>query len=130
MALLRNPIASTALASATSAQDAARNGATIVLNALQPGCLVAHLTVTIVTGSVVATGKWQGSADNSTFVDVAQPENPANVTITATATRALVAPPGIFGFPYARFVVTLSGASTAAGDLTAVTYRYLSFQPL
>lgn len=130
MALLKQPLNTPALASATSANGVARNGATLVLNNTQPGFLVADCSVTIVTGSVVFTGKWQGSIDNSTFVDVVEPENPANVTITATGTKAITAPRGLWGFEYGRFVATLSGASTAGGDLTAVTYRARPFQPL
>lgn len=124
MASLQSAIAGVALASATSADGTARNGATLFMDGIMPGTLVADTTVTIVTGSVVETTTWQGSADGTTWVTIRSPENTAPTTITATATRALAAPLGLWGFPYGRVVMTLSGAATAAGDLTAGTYRY------
>jgi hypothetical protein len=118
------------LASATSAQDTARNGTAQTTNSIQPGSLIAKVAVTIVTGSVVATFKWQVSDDNSTFYDLKLPNNAAEVTITATATKAIPAPDGVCSWTYVRPVITLSGASTAAGDLTAVDMKWLSFNDL
>jgi hypothetical protein len=119
-----------ALASATSAQDTARNGTALTTNQIHPGSLVAKVAVTIVTGSVVATFKWQVSDDNSTFYDLKLPNNAAEVTITATATRAIPAPDGVGSWKYVRPVITLSGAPTAAGDLTAVDCKFLQFNDL
>lgn len=127
MAFTRGLFSTVALASATSANGTARNGATLPLNQYQPGVLAAHLAVTIVTGSVVCTGKWQVSIDGSTFVDLKDQNNAASVTITVTDTRALSCPLSAFAYPYARFVATLSGAATAAGDLTQVDYRGMRF---
>lgn len=118
----------TALASATSADGVARNGATITMQKVALGTPVAaHCVVTIVTGSVVCTVKWQYSLDGSTFYDLRDANNTAQTTITATATRGIQAPAALSNFPYGRVVMTLSGASTAAGDLTAATYYYLRF---
>jgi hypothetical protein len=128
MATQKTPIIEVALASATSANGTARNGAMIPTNGIQPGCLVANCTITIVTGSVVCTMKWQGSNDNSTWVDLADSFNPANVTVTATNTRAVNAPDAAWAFEYIRFVMTLSGAATAGGDLTAANYQYRAFR--
>lgn len=120
----------TALASATSANGTARNGTSIATNSIYPGSLVNEVAITIVTGSVVATVKHQVSMDNSTFYDLTVPNNPANVTTTATATIAVSAPEGVMSYKYYRPVVTLSGAATAGGDLTAITTRYMSYGDL
>lgn len=127
MAFTRGLFPTVALASATSANGTARNGAPLPLNQFQPGILAAHCGVTIVTGSVVCTCKWQVSIDGTTFVDLKDQNNAASVTITATDTRAISCPLSAFAYPYARLVMTLSGAATAAGDLTVADYRGMRF---
>lgn len=118
----------TALASATSANGTARNGATLTMQKVALGTpLAAHCTITIVTGSVVCTVKWQYSFDNSTFYDLKDMNNAAQTTVTATTTLGIQAPSGLSNFPYGRVVMTLSGAATAAGDLTQASYYYLRF---
>lgn len=121
---VKSPIAFVGLASATSAQDAARNGAALPVAQTEPGSLVAVVSATIVTGSVVATFKLQGSFDASTYYDLKSAENPAAVAFSATGTAALCAPHAAACFKFFRVVATLSGAATAGGDLTAVTYYY------
>lgn len=118
------------LASATSANGTARNGASLPMNYVHPGSLCVQATVTIVTGSVVATLKPQVSNDNSTWYDLHSAENVAYVTIAATGTVALAIPMAASAFKYFRCVATLSGASTASGDLTAVVYRSLTADEL
>ena len=60
---------------------------------------MADLSVTIVTGSVVCTSKWQGSADGgTTWVDIKPMNNAASVTTTATATLALECPLSAWAF--------------------------------
>jgi hypothetical protein len=113
------------LASATSADGTPRNGTAIATVSVHPGTLMMECSATIVTGSVVATFDVQGSMDNTTFVPIRLPNNAALVTITATATRALPLPEAASVYPFLRAVATLSGAATAAGDLTAATFRYL-----
>lgn len=121
----------TALASATSANGTARNGTAVSMNMVHPGLLVAECTITIVTGSVVCTVKHEVSTDNSTFIELsALPNNAANVTFTATATETIPVPLAASAYPYYRTVMTLSGAATAAGDLTACTNRWLRFNEL
>lgn len=115
-----------ALASATSANGTARTGASLPLNLAHPGSLSLQVTVTVVTGSVVATIKHFVSMDNSTFYEVHDTANAAYVTIAATAAVAITAPQQVSAWRYYRCTATLSGASTAAGDLTAVTMRYLT----
>ena len=118
----------TALASATSANGTARNGATIQTGAYAPGSLSMYVGVTIVTGSVVATAKVQVSDDNSTFYDLKPMNNAAAVTVTATGSIVIAIDSSAHGWKFARGVVTLSGAATAAGDLTEATYRGLDIR--
>jgi hypothetical protein len=124
--------AQTALSSATSANGTARNGAAVSMALVHPGTLVADCSVTIVTGSVVCTVKHEVSLDGSTYFELAGlPNNAANVTITATvANKAIPVPEAASAYPFYRTVMTLSGAATAGGDLTACTNRYLSFNDL
>lgn len=117
-----------ALASATSANGTARNGTAVATNQVTQGTLIADVTVTIVTGSVVATVKHQVSEDNSTFTDLVGQTNVAQTTITATASVTYTVPQEAIQKPYYRTVITLSGAATAAGDLTVVTNRWLAFE--
>lgn len=124
MATLKSPITETALASATSADGVARTGATIPTNGIRPGSLCVECTATIVTGSVVATFKQQVSQDGTTWIDLKESNNPAHVTLAATGSVALSVPPGAHGWEYFRVTATLSGAATAAGDLTVCKYRY------
>ncbi len=115
----------TGLAAATSANGTARNGATLATADIDPRSLSVQTTSTIVTGSVHATYKPQVSMDASTWYDLKLPNNAANVTVTADATLALDVPSSVMGWMYFRIVATLSGASTASGDTTAVVYRYV-----
>lgn len=121
--LLRGPY--TALASATSANGVARNGATMQPGLFAPGSMSVLCTATIVTGSVVATFKIQVSDDNTTFYDLKPMNNAASVTVTATGSVVLAVDSAAHSWRYMRVVATLSGAATAAGDLTECTYRML-----
>jgi hypothetical protein len=116
----------TGLASATSANGAARNGTAISLATTAAGSLSIAASATIVTGSVVATFKPQVSLDNSTWYDVKLSNNAANVTLAATGDLALQLM-DLSGWKFFRVVATLSGAATAAGDLTSVSYVYRKF---
>lgn len=113
------------LASATSANGTARNGAELNMDTVHPGILCAVVGCTIVTGSVVATFSCQGSMDGTTWYDLKSSSNTANTTFAATGTAALVVTPGAWAFPLFRVTATLSGAATAAGDLTVVNYQYV-----
>jgi hypothetical protein len=114
------------LASATSANGVARNGTSISLATVAAGSLSIAAQATIVTGSVVATYKPQVSLDNSTWFDVKLSNNAANVTLTASGALALQLM-DLSGWKFFRCVATLSGAATAAGDLTQVDYVYRKF---
>ena len=115
----------TALATLSTSNGTARNGATLAIADVDPASLSVQTTTTIVTGSVVATYKPQVSMDGTTWYDLKLPNNAANVTVTADATLALDVPSSVMGWMYFRIVATLSGASTASGDTTAAVYRYV-----
>jgi len=115
-----------ALASATSANGTARNGASLILPVVQRNTLSVECTVTIVTGSVVCTINPQVSMDGTNWFDLKLTNNAANVTLSASGTVA-IGIPAVSGWQFFRVRMTLSGAATAAGDLTAATYRYEKF---
>lgn len=119
------------LASATSANGTARNGAALPLALAQPGSVSARVAGSITTSSVIATYKWQVTDDTGgTWYDMKLPNNAANVA-TSAGTGSVVAhslclelPFCAMGWKYARLVATLSGAATDPADVTAVDYRY------
>lgn len=120
-----------ALASATSVNGTARPGTALSVNLTHPGTVSVLCVGNIKTASVVATYKWQVSHNNVTFYDLKPMNNAASVT-TAAGTGSdvahsfvLDAPSSIVGWEWARVVATLSGAATAAEDVTAATYQYL-----
>lgn len=114
------------LASVTSDNGVARNGTSITLATVAAGSLSVAAQATIVTGSVVATFKPQVSLDNSTWYDVRLSNSAALVTVSASASLALQLG-DLTGWKFFRVVATLSGAATAAGDLTKVDYVYRKF---
>jgi hypothetical protein len=114
-------ISQVGLASATSANGVARNGTSVSLATMAAGSLSIAAQATIVTGSVVATFKPQVSLDNTNWFDVKLSNNAANVTLAATGSLALQLS-DLSGWKFFRCVATLSGAATAAGDLTQVDY--------
>ena len=116
-----------ALASATSAQDADRNGAALPTNTVEAGSLAVHLAVTISTGSVVATLRHQVADDTTNWYDLRGQNNPASVTITATKTVKIDVPQSFIRYRFYRCVATLSGASTGSSDLTLANYEFLQF---
>lgn len=114
------------LASDTSLNGVARLGNSISLATVAAGSLSVAAQATIVTSSVVATFKPQVSLDNSTWFDVKLSNNAANVTLAASGALALQLA-DLSGWKFFRVVATLSGAVTAAGDLTQVDYVYRKF---
>lgn len=116
-----------ALASATSAENADRNGAALSTSAVEDGSLQVRAVITIASGSVVCTIRHEGSDDGSTWEKLVQPNNAANVTVTATATIRVDVPSSFRTCAYYRCVLTFSGAATAGTDLTAASYRYLQY---
>lgn len=124
--LIRGPVVG--LASATSANGTARDGTAIQPGIFAPGSIGVRCSATIVTGSVVATFKVQVSQDNSTFYDLKPMNNAASVTITATGDVVLSVDSAAHSWRFLRVVGTLSGATTAAGDLTSADYYALDLR--
>lgn len=120
----------TILASATSANGTAREGTAINIIDTQPGTLSFGCVATIVTGSVVATFAIQVSRDNTVWYDVKLPNNAAQVTLAATGKIAIPMAQEFAGWLWVRCNATLSGAATAAGDLTAITAYYVPYGSL
>ena len=129
MALTR--ITTTALASATSANGTARNGAAFVNNFSAPGALSVYCTASITTSSVLATFKLQLSEDGTTYYDVSGGTS-SNVTFsTAAGTGSAVTTSKILmldiagqSWQYARVVATLSGATTDPAEVAAAVAGY------
>lgn len=126
MSILSKQRSYVGLASATSADGTARDGASLIVGLVEPGSLSVQVTLTIVTGSVVGTFTPQVSMDGSTWYTLKLPNNAALVTSAATATLCL-SMPDVSGWKFFRCQATLSGAATAAGDLTALTYRFVRY---
>jgi hypothetical protein len=104
----------------------ARNGTSISIATVAAGSLSIAAQATIVTSSVVATFRPQVSLDNTNWYDVRLSNSAALVTVAASASLALQLA-DLSGWKFFRVVATLSGAATAAGDLTKVDYVYRKF---
>lgn len=106
----------------------AGNAIFLGVNFQKVASLSALVSFTAATSTLTATGKWQVSNDNSTWVDAAGSGNAANVTF-ATGTAAIVtksidAPIGVYGWKYARFAFVTGVTTGAAGDLYSIAYSY------
>ena len=123
MALQR--IAAPSLPVLTSLNGTKRTGVPLQSDVYQLGTLILDCACSILTGSVVATFGAEGSVDGSTWVPIKDISNVATVTLSATGTVALAVPMAAYSFQQVRAVATLSGASTAGGDTTTVTSRYI-----
>lgn len=93
--------------------------------------LAAIVNVTAATSTLTWTGKWQVSNDNSTWIDLRQSNNAANVvlatgTSAATGDIAFDVPYAAYGFRFTRFVLVNGVVTGAAGDLYAISYVYRS----
>ena len=91
----------------------------------QIGTLILDCSCAIVTGSVAATFGVEGSVDGTTFVAIKDITSIASVSLTATGSAALAVPMAAYSFQQIRAVATLAGATTAGGDTTTVTSRYV-----
>lgn len=130
MALRTGLVSIPALASATSANGTARNGATLPLSGVKPGSLLFEVQSAITTSSVLATFTVQASMDASTWFDVYVPAVVSVATPSGTGsavvTRRVIALPNeaLSSFAFIRVNATLSGASTNAADVTSANYRF------
>lgn len=92
------------------------------------GSLTALASFTPATSTLTVTGKWQGSNDNTTWVDAVGPNAPANVTF-ATGTSTIVtksvdAPQGAYGWRFARFCFVTGVTTGASGDIGSIAYNF------
>jgi hypothetical protein len=96
--------------------------------------LAAHIVATSTMTSATMKTQWQGSNDNTTWVDVAN--NAANAASTAfltggtglTATIGIEAPQGAYSYRYAR--LALVWTSTTAGTTNDVATFGLNYRQL
>lgn len=113
----------TALASVgvAGAAGQTKNSSALVMDGKKNvNCLA---TVTIVTGSLTFAVKWQASDDASTWYDVKDWNNAAYVTLTASGSVWLTAPPVSARYLRVQF---LSAGATAVvtDDFVAATWKY------
>jgi len=126
-----------ALASATSANGTARNGTALTTEFAAPGTIAVVCSADVKTSSVLATFKLQVSVDGTTFVDLSGGTSSPITFATASGTGSVVTTTKVLSFDIAahafvqcRVVATLSGATTAADDLTSATMYYVPFGKL
>lgn len=119
----QNTKAATALTGDIGTQVA---GNTLLMQKVQPGStIVAETVTTIATASLTATLQWQGSIDNSTFINLVPMNNAALVTITATATKGVTMSAAPLPFKYVRLIATTGGTTATASDTVAIKYHYI-----
>lgn len=120
------------LSSATSANGTARGGTAFITEYAAPGTIAVVCTATVKTSSVLATFKLQVSVDGSTWLDLSGGTSSPITFATATGTGTEVTTTKVLTFDIAahaflqcRVVATLSGAATAAEDVTSATLYYV-----
>jgi hypothetical protein len=85
----------------------------------------AEIAVHIETGSLTVTPSWQGSKDGTNWGDLVGMNNPANVAISASATKRVCftgLPPEMF----IRLIATTAAATATANDTVAIKYHYVT----
>lgn len=126
-------VRSTGVAGLTGAAPQTGAGNTLASCNVEPGTLGAHVYAKATTNTLTITGKWQTSANGSTWRDCALSNNAANVALVTgtgsavTATKRVSAPAGALGQRYVRFVV-VSGVGVGAGagtDEYSIAYSYV-----
>lgn len=94
--------------------------------------LSAKVVVDGETDTITIAAKWQVSADNSTWVDVANgTQNAAAVVlVTGTAgadaavTRVMQAPDAVYGWSWARIALVVGVATGTTSDTYTIGYAY------
>lgn len=108
-------------------------GNAINLNEVDDGSLVALVYAQATTNTLTLAAKWQALdwADGTTWRDIVDSNNPANVAlVTGTgsavaATKYVSAPSGAYGaFKQVRCVVVSGGAAAGAGDEFNIAYGW------
>lgn len=115
------------------------NGRTLFMGVLDQK--VAHLsalaTVDAETNTITLSGKWQGSNDGSTWLDLAYaPQNPAVVALAtgtagsdAAVTRVVPAPESAYGYKFARFSIGVGVVTGTTNDTYSIAYSYRQLDP-
>lgn len=88
--------------------------------------LSANVALSIKTLNLAIRGKWQGSVDNSTWVDYVPENVAANVTIqsgTGTRTVSVCAPAAVMSKRWVRYGLYIEGGATGT-SLDTVTASY------
>lgn len=90
--------------------------------------LVALASFTAATSGLTATGVWQGSNDNSTWVNLTGGNNAANVIFAtgplAIKTASFDAPLGASGWKFVRFTFLTGVQTGGTSDLYSIAYSY------
>ena len=110
------------------------SGAAVFMGNIAPKIrnLSAKVAVDGETDTITITGKWQVSADNSTWVDVAHgTQNAAGVAlVTGTAgadaavTKVIQAPDAVYGWAWARVALVVGVATGTTNDTYTLSYSY------
>jgi hypothetical protein len=112
--------------------NAAKSMAALETTRIVPGSLSAKVYWSAYTDLITLTGKWQGSADNTTWVDYVPTNNAAHVVLqtnTGSGTKLIPAPTCIQGLPYVRFSLVSGAASGSSGDAYTMSYNYRAGSP-
>jgi hypothetical protein len=104
------------------------------MGTVEPGSLCALVTVDAETNTLTLAAKWQGSNDGSTWYDVVQPHNPADVVLAtgtsgadAAVTKIIEAPAGIYGNRFGRCAVYNGVATGGSADTYSIGYNYVRY---
>lgn len=135
----RRPIISAgkiAVTALTGAAPQAINGNALAMGDCQPGTVMALVYAKATTNLLTITGKWQVTNTPNTsgsWIDARLPNAPADVVIVTgtgsavTSTRYVVAPDSIYGYRFARYVLT-SGVGVGGGlgvDEGQISYQHM-----
>lgn len=110
-------------------------GTALATAGIELGTLSCLFVIDAETDTITITGKFQVSADNSTWYDLAgDAQNPANVVIAtgtagadATVNRVLPVPPAALGWKYVRPAIVNGVATGGAADTYAMTFYFRKF---
>ena len=126
------PVATVTALSGAAPQTGA--GADVTMGDLQPGTLCAFVYAKATTNLLAITGKWQvRNAAGGTWIDARLSHAPADVAIVTgtgsavTDTRFVEAPDSVYGYRFARYVVTTASASGGGlgTDEFSIKYQYM-----
>lgn len=132
--MLKSAIASSTGTFNGVASGSAVNGTAIFIGNVckKVANLSAVCTLLAETNTLTLSVKWQVSADNSTWYDLAlSPQNPSAVVFkTGTAgadtagTLVVPAPEAVYGWAWARAIVVVGGTTGTTSDTYTISYNY------